>query len=76
MSDVFRFSARVFLAAGVRRARPGGLVALGGEAGPRAQVKSGLRIEEWRWEEDMVTFGPPDTVPVAYKGRLLHAHKP
>jgi uncharacterized protein (UPF0261 family) len=25
---------------------------------------------------DMVNFGPPDTVPAAYKGRLLHAHNP
>ena len=25
---------------------------------------------------DMVNFGPPDTVPPAYKGRLLHAHNP
>jgi uncharacterized protein (UPF0261 family)/ABC-type branched-subunit amino acid transport system ATPase component len=25
---------------------------------------------------DMVNFGPPDTVPGAYKGRLLHAHNP
>ena len=24
----------------------------------------------------MVNFGPPDTVPGAYKGRLLHAHNP
>ncbi len=25
---------------------------------------------------DMVNFGAPDTVPAAYKGRLLHAHNP
>ncbi len=25
---------------------------------------------------DMVNFGAPDTVPLAYKGRLLHAHNP
>jgi uncharacterized protein (UPF0261 family)/ABC-type branched-subunit amino acid transport system ATPase component len=25
---------------------------------------------------DMVNFGPADTVPAAYKGRLLHAHNP
>jgi uncharacterized protein (UPF0261 family)/ABC-type branched-subunit amino acid transport system ATPase component len=25
---------------------------------------------------DMVNFGPPDTVPPAYKDRLLHAHNP
>jgi uncharacterized protein (UPF0261 family) len=25
---------------------------------------------------DMVNFGPPDTIPAAYKGRLLHAHNP
>ena len=25
---------------------------------------------------DMVNFGPTDTVPAAYKGRLLHAHNP
>jgi uncharacterized protein (UPF0261 family)/ABC-type branched-subunit amino acid transport system ATPase component len=25
---------------------------------------------------DMVNFGPPDTVPAAYKGRLLHPHNP
>ncbi len=25
---------------------------------------------------DMVNFGPIDTVPAAYKGRLLHAHNP
>jgi uncharacterized protein (UPF0261 family)/ABC-type branched-subunit amino acid transport system ATPase component len=25
---------------------------------------------------DMVNFGPPDTVPPAYKGRHLHAHNP
>ena len=25
---------------------------------------------------DMVNFGAPDTVPPAYKGRLLHAHNP
>ncbi len=25
---------------------------------------------------DMVNFGPPDTVPAACKGRLLHAHNP
>ncbi|MGB7975462.1 MAG: Tm-1-like ATP-binding domain-containing protein, partial [Roseiarcus sp.] len=25
---------------------------------------------------DMVNFGPPDTVPPAYKGRRLHAHNP
>ena len=25
---------------------------------------------------DMVNFGPRDTVPAAYKGRLLHAHNP
>jgi uncharacterized protein (UPF0261 family) len=25
---------------------------------------------------DMVNFGAPDSVPAAYKGRLLHAHNP
>ena len=25
---------------------------------------------------DMVNFGPPETVPAAYKGRRLHAHNP
>ena len=25
---------------------------------------------------DMVNFGPPDTVPPAFKGRLLHSHNP
>ncbi|MBI2156292.1 MAG: Tm-1-like ATP-binding domain-containing protein [Candidatus Rokubacteria bacterium] len=53
------------LAGGHRSAGPGRLEAAGRRGLPQVIAPGAL---------DMVNFGPPDTVPVAYAGRCLHRH--